>query len=151
MANVNCALRMKNGQLKHLGMDIPDEAIDSLVNGSIAISIEGVDYTMVPGPSAEIFKKQRNLPSSLCLSFVECEVKKDVSSDDLIGIYRSQFVEAIDNYETEAERIAFASGMLIVLSAIRVRDSGSIPYQVAVMHTSLRGLCDERGWSVGKE
>lgn len=69
--------------------------------------------------------------------------------DELREHFKKQFREAIDEQgDDEKVRVAYASGALLVLSALIVRDGPSIPMQVRVMHTALREVGEERSWGV---
>lgn len=71
--------------------------------------------------------------------------------DELRAHFKKQFREAIDEQgDDEKVRVAFASGALLVLSALIVKDGASIPMQARVMHTALREVGEERAWFVGK-
>lgn len=69
--------------------------------------------------------------------------------DELREHFKKQFRAAIDEQgDDENVRVAFASGALLVLSALIVKDGASIPMQVRVMHTALREVGDERSWGI---
>jgi len=69
--------------------------------------------------------------------------------DELREHFKKQFREAIDEQgNDEKVQVAFASGALLVLSALIVKDGPSIPMQVRVMHTALREVGDERSWGI---
>lgn len=69
-------------------------------------------------------------------------------SDALKENFRNQFRNAIDSYNESDPKCAFAAGMLLILSALKVKDGPTIAYQIAVMHSALREVGEERGWGV---
>ena len=68
--------------------------------------------------------------------------------DALKENFRNQFRTAIDSYAETDPKCAFAAGMLLILSALKVKDGPSMGFQVAVMHSALREVGQERGWGV---
>lgn len=43
---------------------------------------------------------------------------------------------------------SYAAGMLLILSALKVKDGPTLSTQIAIMHKALREVGEERGWGV---
>lgn len=74
-----------------------------------------------------------------------------MNTDELKANFKKQFNDTITSYDEPDPKCAYAAGMLLILSALRVYDGPSLPTQIAVMHTALREVGEERGWIVAKE
>lgn len=64
--------------------------------------------------------------------------------------FKKQFIAEIDGCTETDPKVAFAGGMLVLLSAFKKFDGPSLAYQITIMHAALRELGDERGWEVSK-
>ena len=68
--------------------------------------------------------------------------------DELKAKFKQQLNESIDNHTEVDPKCSFAAGMLLILSALKVKDGPSMGFQIAVMHSALREIGGERGWGV---
>lgn len=73
-----------------------------------------------------------------------------MDTNKLRADFRRQLNEAIDRCAESDPKCAFASGMLLVLSALKMKDGPTIPMQIVIMHAALREVGEERGWVVAK-
>lgn len=47
-------------------------------------------------------------------------------------------------------QLAFASGMMSILSALRSFDSNTLTLRIAIMHSALHEVAEARGWRMGR-
>lgn len=73
-----------------------------------------------------------------------------MTTEELKQLFKEQLADVVSKYETERERVAFSSGILLVLSALKSKDGPSIPVQIVVMHAAVREYGEEQGWEVGR-
>lgn len=62
--------------------------------------------------------------------------------------FKTQLNESIDKYEETDPKCAYAAGMLVILSALIIKDGPTISTQIKIMHKALREVGDDRGWAV---
>lgn len=76
-----------------------------------------------------------------------------MSSEKMIAEFKRQINETLDKYEepTGDVKCAMAAGMLVVLSALKMKDGPTIGIQIVMMHKALREVGEERGWGVSKQ
>lgn len=71
-----------------------------------------------------------------------------VDADKLKLKFKKQINESIDKYDEPDPKCAYAAGMLVVLSALKVKDGPTLSFQIALIHSALREVGNERGWSI---
>ena len=70
--------------------------------------------------------------------------------DQLKAKFKADLNQVIDGYEEDDPQCAFASGMLVLLSALSAKDGASLTLKVRIMHTALREIGEERGWTLAR-
>jgi hypothetical protein len=73
-----------------------------------------------------------------------------MDSDQLKLKFKQQINESIDSYNETDPKCAYAAGMLLILSALKLKDGPTIPMQITIMHKALTEVGTERGWFVDK-
>jgi len=70
--------------------------------------------------------------------------------DELKATFKTQIVQSLENnYPNDPEmQCAFAAGMLVVVSAMRAKDGPTLAMQMAVFHSALREVGNDKGWGV---
>lgn len=81
-----------------------------------------------------------------------------MNADEAKADFKRQFNEAIDNYAKSVPNrnapdvieCAMAAGMLLLLSAMKMKDGPKLGIQVHIMHAALIEVGEERGWTVDR-
>ncbi len=71
-----------------------------------------------------------------------------MNREELHSYFKGQFNDQLDSHVEVDPKCSLAAGMLLILSALKAKDGPSMAYQVAIMHSALREIGDERGWGV---
>lgn len=71
-----------------------------------------------------------------------------MNREELHAHFKQQFIDALDGWTEADPKCSMAAGMLLILSALRVKDGPTMAFQIAVMHSALREVGQERGYEV---
>ena len=143
---------MAEGNVITAELDFDDAQLETIISkaGIVTLEINGEEraFRCTGGAAAEILLKTKQLPPNTALSFVQLQ---DGDASGLRTRFREMLLRELDEFKSSGSpQVDFGSGMLIILSALRAKDGPSIAYQVAVLHTVLREIGEERGWGVAK-